>query len=40
VSLLGGTLAIEWRDDNHVLMTGPTVLSYRGEVDLDALVRA
>jgi diaminopimelate epimerase len=37
VALKGGTLTIEWRDDNHVLMTGPAVLAYRGEVDLEAL---
>lgn len=35
VVLDGGTLAIEWRAaDNHVLMTGPATLSYRGEIDL------
>jgi diaminopimelate epimerase len=32
----GGTLQIEWRGDNHVLMTGPAVLAYDGEVDLEA----
>jgi len=30
VELNGGTLEIEWRDDNHVLMTGPTELSFTG----------
>jgi diaminopimelate epimerase len=40
VALKGGTLTVEWRDDDHVLMTGPSVLAYRGDVDLDALVRA
>jgi diaminopimelate epimerase len=39
VVLRGGTLSIEWRDDNHVLMTGPATLAYRGEVELAALVR-
>jgi diaminopimelate epimerase len=39
VSLPGGALTIEWRDDNHVLMTGPSSLAYRGETDLEALVR-
>ncbi len=39
VVLKGGTLTIEWRDDNHVLMTGPSELSYRGDVDIAALVR-
>ena len=32
----GGELEIEWRADGHVLMTGPTVLSYRGCIDLAA----
>ena len=31
VHLLGGDLQIEWRDDNHVYMTGPAVESFRGE---------
>ena len=31
----GGTLCIEWRArDSHVLMTGPTVLAFQGDVDL------
>lgn len=29
----GGTLRLEWRDDGHVLMTGPVATSFRGEVD-------
>jgi len=34
----GGTLKIEWReDDGHVLMTGPTANPFRGRVDLDRL---
>jgi len=38
VVLDGGTLQIEWRAaDNHILMTGPTTLVYRGEIDLGAL---
>ena len=32
VGLDGGTLDILWRDDNHVLMTGPTELNYTGEL--------
>ena len=29
----GGTLVIEWREsDDHVLMTGPVVLEYEGEI--------
>jgi len=30
VQLDGGALQIEWRDDNHVLMTGPTAISFTG----------
>jgi diaminopimelate epimerase len=30
----GGTLVIEWRDDSHVLMTGPAVTAFRGEIAL------
>nr|WP_294550341.1 diaminopimelate epimerase [uncultured Rhodopila sp.] len=30
----GGSLTIAWRDDNHVLMTGPVVTAFRGEIDL------
>ncbi len=34
----GGTLKIEWREeDGHVLMTGPTAISFRGRVDLERL---
>jgi diaminopimelate epimerase len=40
VQLDGGTLAIEWREsDNHILMTGPSTLSFAGDVDLAALER-
>ena len=28
----GGELTIAWRDDNHVLMTGPVATSFAGEV--------
>ncbi len=38
VVLDGGTLAIEWRaSDDHIVMTGPTTLVYRGEIDLSRL---
>jgi diaminopimelate epimerase len=33
----GGSLFIEWRDDNHVLMTGPAAFPFRGRVELDKL---
>ena len=32
----GGVLEIEWRDDGHVLMTGPVAISFTGELDLAA----
>jgi diaminopimelate epimerase len=32
----GGTLVIEWREDGHVLMTGPFALAFEGLVDLAA----
>jgi diaminopimelate epimerase len=32
VHLPGGTLTIEWRDDNRVYMTGPAVEVFRGEL--------
>ena len=32
----GGVLDIAWRDDDHVLMTGPVATSYQGHVDLAA----
>lgn len=38
IVLDGGLLTIEWREsDNHVLMTGPAVTSFAGEVDLAGL---
>jgi diaminopimelate epimerase len=32
----GGTLEIEWRDDGHVLMTGPITTAFTGQIDLTA----
>jgi diaminopimelate epimerase len=38
VILDGGVLNIAWRaDDDHVLMTGPTCLSFTGDIDLTTL---
>lgn len=37
VSLPGGDLVIEWRDDNQVMMTGPVAEVYRGEFTLESL---
>ncbi len=28
----GGVLGLEWREDGHVLMTGPVATSFRGEI--------
>jgi diaminopimelate epimerase len=36
VSLPGGDLRIEWRDDGHVLMSGPTATAFTGMIELDA----
>jgi len=33
----GGVLDLTWRDDGHVLMTGPAATSFRGVIDLDTL---
>ena len=33
VHLPGGALTIAWRDDGHVLMQGPTAVSFMGELD-------
>jgi diaminopimelate epimerase len=34
----GGALTIEWREaDDHVLMTGPTAMPFRGRLELDKL---
>ncbi len=34
VEMDGGTIEIEWRDNGRVLMTGPSVLVFRGTVSL------
>ncbi len=39
VSLPGGDLVVEWREDGHVLMTGPVATAFTGELDLDAYPR-
>jgi len=33
----GGELTIAWRDDNHVLMTGPVATSFTGAIDFATL---
>ncbi|MEE8188909.1 MAG: diaminopimelate epimerase [Kiloniellales bacterium] len=37
VTLDGGPLQIEWREDGHVLMTGPVATAFTGELDPEAL---
>ena len=33
----GGELELVWREDGHVLMTGPTAIAFRGEINLAEL---
>jgi diaminopimelate epimerase len=41
VELDGGALTIEWREsDNHVLMTGPVAVSFRGTLDPSLLAQS
>lgn len=35
VALPGGELTIEWREDNHIIMTGPATKSFHGEFEWD-----
>jgi diaminopimelate epimerase len=37
VTVPGGPLSVEWRDDNHVLMTGPVATDFEGVIDADTL---
>jgi diaminopimelate epimerase len=37
VELDGGSLDIAWREDGHVIMTGPATLSFEGSFDADLL---
>ena len=37
VVLDGGTLDIRWRDDGHVIMTGPATLAFEGSFDAASL---
>jgi len=39
VHLLGGDLLVEWREDGHVHLEGPAEEVFRGEVDLDNLLK-
>jgi diaminopimelate epimerase len=33
LELDGGTLTVEWLENGHVLMTGPTAIAFRGRID-------
>ena len=37
VTLPGGSLMVEWRDDNHVWMTGPVETEFEGTIDPETL---
>jgi len=37
VTLPGGPLTVEWRDDGHVWMTGPVETEFEGLLDLETL---
>ncbi|WP_343560623.1 diaminopimelate epimerase [Kiloniella sp. b19] len=38
IHLDGGPLHIEWREDGHVIMTGPVATAFKGELDPSLLV--
>ena len=40
VDLDGGRLAVEWREDGRVVMTGPAATSFSGDVDPERLAAA
>ncbi|NND48990.1 MAG: diaminopimelate epimerase, partial [Rhizobiales bacterium] len=40
VTLPGGTLDIEWREDDHVVMTGPVAFEFDGIVPAELLAPA
>jgi diaminopimelate epimerase len=35
VRLPGGNLVVTERDDGHLMLAGPAVVAFRGEVDLE-----
>ena len=36
IEMDGGVLELQWRNDGHVLMTGPVATAFHGTLDLDA----
>ena len=39
VTLPGGTLEIEWAENNHIFMTGPVEFEYEGVIDFSKLTK-
>ena len=37
IQMLGGDLQIEWRPDDHVILSGSTALSFEGRLDVEKL---
>jgi len=37
VELDGGTLTIDWRADDHVIMIGPTAISFTGSFNAELI---
>ena len=37
LTLPGGSMMVEWRDDNHVWMTGPVETEFEGTIDPETL---
>lgn len=39
VQMTGGDLNVDWREDDHVILTGPTAQSFEGRINLEQLTR-
>lgn len=39
IELLGGSLAMSWREDDHIIMTGPATSAFVGAFDVAELMR-
>lgn len=35
IKMDGGTLDIEWNEENHIMMTGPARISFEGEIEIN-----
>lgn len=40
IELTGGELEVEWRQDGHVMMTGPAAISFQGEFRPEDIIKA